>query len=344
MSLLACALAGRDAAGAQNHPVTDLLGAARAPDPVGRRGNVRIGVCSWSDPSLIKSKAFYPRGIGTAEKRLRYYAQQFPIVEVDSSFYAMPSPSNSVLWAERTPENFVFNMKAFRLLTGHQTPAKVFPPDVAAALPPLKAGARSHYYADLPDELRDELWRRFIEALAPLKQAGKLRAVHFQFAPWSTNSRRWRSHVEECVQRMQGHLLSVEFRNATWLNDESAPSTLAWLHELGVVHTVVDEPQGVGNYAHGVWEVTNPALAVVRLHGRNAETWDTKGQQASSERFNYEYTDAELDALSASIDRLAERAFEVVALLNVNHEDQGVRAALALIRRQQQAQASRKAV
>ena len=81
--------------------------------------------------------------------------------------------------------------------------------------------------------------------------------------------------------------------------------------------------------------MTNPKLAVVRLHGRNAESWNTKGLKASSERFNYEYTDAEFDELSAAIEHLAERALEVVALLNVNHEDQGVRAARALIQRQQ---------
>ena len=315
--------------------MADLLDDPRAPDPVGRRGNVRIGTCSWSDPSLIKTKAFYPRGTGTTEKRLRYYATQFPIVEVDSSFYAMPVPQNSVLWAERTPANFVFNVKAFRLLTGHHTPAQVFPPDIAAVLPPLSGRTRSYYYESLPAELRDELWRRFIEALAPLKDANKLLAVHFQFAPWATNSREWRSHVEECVQQMAGHLLSVEFRNATWLSEPNVARTLAWLRELGVAHTVVDGPQGVGNYAHAVWEVTNPKLAVVRLHGRNAESWNMKGLRASSERFNYEYTEAEFDELSAAIDGLAARALEVVALLNVNHEDQGVRAARALINRQQ---------
>ncbi|HEY9064918.1 MAG TPA: DUF72 domain-containing protein [Burkholderiaceae bacterium] len=315
--------------------MADLLDDLRSPDPVGRRGNVRIGTCSWSDPSLIKSKAFYPRGTGTAENRLRYYATQFPIVEVDSSFYAMPVPQNSVLWAERTPPNFVFNVKAFRLLTGHHTPAQVFPPDIAAVLPPLSGRTRSYYYESLPDELRDELWRRFIEALAPLKDANKLLAVHFQFAPWATNSREWRAHVEECVQRMAGHLLSVEFRNATWLSEHNTKRTLDWLRELGVAHTVVDGPQGVGNYAQAVWEVTNPKLAVVRLHGRNAESWNAKGLKASSERFNYEYTDAEFDELSAAIDDLAARALEVVALLNVNHEDQGVRGARALIQRQQ---------
>ena len=315
----------------------ELLEPDPAPAALGRRRNVRVGLCSWSDPSLIKSKAFYPRGCSTPEARLRHYAAQFPIVEVDSSFYAMPSESNALLWAERTPADFVFNVKAFRLLTGHQTPAKVLPPDIAAALPPLPSGKKNWYYEDLPAELRDELWRRFIAALAPLRQAGKLLAVHFQFAPWATNGRRWRAHVEDCVERMAGHLLAVEFRNASWYGDGRADDTLAWQRSLGVAHTIVDEPQDVGNFAHGVWAVTHPALAVVRLHGRNADTWDAKGLAASSDRFNYEYGDAELDDLAARIERIVDDALDVAVLLNVNYEDQGVRAAQGLMRRLQRA-------
>lgn len=298
--------------------------------PVGRRRNVRVGTCSWSDPSLIKSKAFYPRGSGSSEKRLVFYASQFPIVEVDSSFFAMPQVSNSVLWAQRTPADFVFNVKAFRLLTGHQTPPQSLPPDIARLLPPLGGRRRNWYYADVPAELRDELWRRFIDALAPLKHAGKLRAAHFQFAPWVADTPAWRDHVEHCVERMAGHLLAVEFRNATWFGASRAQDTLAWERGLGVVHVVVDEPQGVGNYAQGVWEVTHPGLAVVRLHGRNAQTWAAKGLAASSERFNYEYTDAEIDELAERIDALAERSLELHALANVNYGDQGVRAARRL--------------
>lgn len=312
----------------------DLLGAPTSPLPVGRLGNVRIGLCSWSDPSLIKTKRFYPRGAGTPEGRLRFYAQNFPVVEVDSSFYAMPDPANSVRWVERTPANFRFNIKAFRLLTGHQTPPQVFAPDIAAVLPALKRGKRNHHYADLPEEILDEVWRRFIAAIAPLKGAGKLLAVHFQFAPWVSNTAAWRAHVEMCVQRMAGHLVAIEFRNATWFGDDGVDRTLAWLREMRVVHTIVDEPQGVGNYAQGIWEVTHPNLALVRLHGRNAETWDAKGLATSADRFNYEYTEAELDELSRSIDQLVDKALDVVVLLNVNHEDQGVRAAQALERRQ----------
>ncbi|HEX5687403.1 MAG TPA: DUF72 domain-containing protein [Ideonella sp.] len=313
-------------------PVQAELFPAETPGPVGRRGNVRVGTCSWTDPSLIKAKTFYPRGCSSAEQRLVYYASQFPLVEVDSSFFALPEPLHAQLWAQRTPANFVFNVKAFRLLTGHQTPPQVFPPDIKPHLPPLTGRKKNYYYADLPGDLRDELWRRFILALAPLKDAGKLRAVHFQFAPWVTDEPAWRAHVEHCVERMAGHLLAVEFRNQTWLNDRQAGNTLAWERELGVVHVVVDEPQGVGNYAQGVWAVTNPQLAVVRLHGRNAETWTGKGTTASSERFNYEYSDGELEELAGRIDSLADEVFDLQVLVNVNFEDQGIRAARKLAR------------
>jgi uncharacterized protein YecE (DUF72 family) len=295
--------------------------------PVGRRGNIRVGTCSWTDASLIKTRRFYPRGCSTSEQRLAYYASQFPLVEVDSSFFALPQPAVAALWAARTPPDFEFNVKAFRLLTGHQTPPQVFPPDLQPLLPPLEGRKRYHYYAGVPAELRDELWRRFIDALAPLKDAGKLRAAHFQFAPWVGRTRAWRAHVEECVERMAGHLLAVEFRNATWFADDARERTLDWERELGVAHVVVDEPQGVGNYVPAVWAVTHPRLAVVRLHGRNAETWAAKGLAASSERFNYEYDDAELEGLARQVTTLAEQAFELQVLVNVNYEDQGVRAA-----------------
>lgn len=302
-----------------------------APGPVGRRANIFVGTCSWTDASLIKTKRFYPKGFNSAEQRLRFYSSQFPIVEVDSSHYAMPSPVNSALWVERTPPSFRFNIKAFRLLTGHQTPPEAFPSDLQPLLPPLTGRKKNYYYKDVPGEIVDELWRRFIEAITPLRLAGKLRAVHFQFAPWATASPDWAQHVEHCVERMADHLLAVEFRNQTWLSESNRERTLAWEKELGVVHVVVDEPTDVGNFAHGVWAVTHPELAVVRLHGRNAETWNAKGLTASSDRFNYVYSDAELADLAAQMQRLAQDAFELQVLVNVNYEDQGIVAARQLI-------------
>ena len=297
---------------------------------VGRRHNIHVGTCSWSDPSLIKCRRFYPRGCSSSQNRLRYYAGQFPLVEVDSSYFAMLDPAHAAQWAEWTPAGFHFNVKAHRLLTGHQTPEEAFPADLRPWLPPLTGRKRNWYYADLPQELRDEMWRRFVLGLRPLNAVGKLKAVHFQFAPWVTGAASWREHVEDCVRRMTGHLVAVEFRNRTWFGDGRADATLDWERGLGVVHVVVDEPQHTGNFAHGIWAVTNPSLAIVRLHGRNAETWRGKGITASSERFNYEYTDAEFDELAERMRNLAEDAIELQVLVNVNFEDQGVKAARRL--------------
>ena len=263
---------------------------------------VRIGTASWTDKTLIACGRFYPKDCKTAEQRLRYYASQFPMVEVDSSYYAMPAPATAQLWAERTPTDFVMNVKAFRLFTGHQTQPSVFHRDIQQLLPP--GAKRNIYYKDLPPELIDELWRRFIEALLPLKAAGKLGLVHFQFPPWLLCNRAGHAHVEHCVQRMAGYTVSVEFRHQSWFGDHT-PSTLTFERELGVVHTVVDGPQGFTNSVPAIWEVTHPECALVRLHGHNAETWDVKGATAASDRFNYDYPHNELVQVAEGTKRLA---------------------------------------
>ncbi len=283
--------------------------------------NILVGTASWTDKTLIACGRFYPPGCKTAEQRLRFYAQQFPMVEVDSSYYAMPTPQVAQLWADRTPAGFVFNVKAFRLFTGHQTQASVLPREVQKALGPDLA--RMVYYQDLPAEIREVLWDTFRAALAPLQAAGKLAAVHFQFAPWVLRNRSGMAHVEHCVQQMQGHLLAAEFRHGTWFHGDDADRTLQWERELGLVHTVVDSPQGFANCVPCVWDVTNPRLAIVRLHGRNKETWNKKGLAASSARFDYWYSADELAAMVPEIEHLAGQAQQVHVIFNTNNEDQG---------------------
>jgi uncharacterized protein YecE (DUF72 family) len=282
--------------------------------------NILIGSASWTDKTLVACGRFYPKECKSAEARLRYYATQFPIVEVDSSYYGMPTPSNAQLWAERTPEDFVFNVKAFRLFTGHQTSPIVLHKDIQQALGPQVP--KTLYYQDVPSDIRIELWRRFSEALEPLRQAGKLGAVHFQFAPWLLRNRDGLAHVRECVERMEGYLLAVEFRNKSWFDGANAAKTIAFERELGVAHTIVDGPQGFANSVPAVWEVTHPELALVRLHGRNKETWNHKGD-ASSSRFNYWYSGEELAALKPEILRVASKARKAHVLFNTNYEDQG---------------------
>lgn len=283
--------------------------------------NIRVGTASWTDKSLVECGRFYPRKTMSAEERLRFYASRFPVVEVDSSYYAIPSASNAQLWAQRTPEGFEFNVKAFRLFTGHQTSPASLHRDLQQALGPRPPQVL--YYRQVPAEIRDELWRRFLEALQPLRQAGRLAAVHFQFAPWVVEGRDGRAHVAHCVERMGDHRVSVEFRHHSWFQAQACAQTVAFERALGVVHTVVDAPLGFSNSVPPVWEATNPHLAILRLHGRNTATWNLKGQSAASDRFNYMYSREELAAMVPPLREMASKVTRVHVLFNNNMEDQG---------------------
>lgn len=289
---------------------------------------VRVGSCAWTDRSLVACGRFYPPGCSSAEARLRFYASRFPMVEVDASYYAMPSAEHARRWAERTPPGFRFHVKLFRLLTNHPTPAAMLPRD----LQPPRAGTAPLYYRDVPGEVRRELWRRFRDALAPLQQAGRLGFVHAQFPPWLLRNPAGHAHVAHCVEQLAGLTVSVEFRNRVWFEPAHRSATLAFERALGVVHTVVDAPQGFSNSVPPVWEATHPRHAYVRLHGRNAATWDVRGAATSGERFNYEYRDAELHELADRVKALAHRGLDVDVAFNTNHEDQGQRHAGRLAR------------
>ena len=290
---------------------------------------IRVGTASWTDKTLIACGRFYPKGASTAEGRLRHYASQFRIVEVDSSYYAMPTPQTAQAWAERTPEGFVMNVKAFRLFTGHPTEPKVLHGDLRDALggvaaPPL-------FYGDVPAEIQRELWQRFREALLPLRAAGRLGLVHFQFPPWVTAGAAGRAQVEHCVERMAGHDLSVEFRHRSWFAGAETEATLAFLREMGVAHTVVDGPQGFSNSVPAVWEATHRRFALLRLHGRNTKTWNIKGATSASDRFNYDYPENELADLVPRLERLALTALQTHVIFNNNMEDQGQRNARTMV-------------
>jgi uncharacterized protein YecE (DUF72 family) len=285
---------------------------------------ILVGTASWTDATLIKCGRFYPRGCSSAEARLRHYADVFPMVEVDSSYYALPSVRNAQLWAERTPDDFVFNVKAFRTLTGHQTPRRALPQDILRALN-LSPDGPPVYANTLPPEIVDELWRRYLEALEPLRQAGKLKALHFQFPPWFTAKQQSYDYLKEVRQRLDGYLVAVEFRHRSWMIEERRDATLAFEEQHAFVNVVVDEPQGAANSIPQVWAATNRELAIVRLHGRNEATWNLHESTSASDRFNYDYSEAELAALVAPIQTLARSVVQVHVVFNNNFEDQGQR-------------------
>jgi uncharacterized protein YecE (DUF72 family) len=285
-------------------------------------GKVLVGTASWTDKTLIDSGRFYPPDAKTAEARLRYYAGRFELVEVDSSYYALPASQTAKLWAERTPPGFVFNIKAFRLFTGHPATAKVLPSDLRAALGSDKPKI---YYRDLPTEVRDELWRRFREALAPLQEVGKLGAILLQFAPWVIANRDGFAEVQHAVEKLADLRLATEFRNKSWFTDKSRERVLAFEREHGLTHVVVDEPQGFASSIPPVWEVTTDELAILRLHGHNREMWTKKGLASSAERFNYLYSDEQLKSLVPPVQRLADSARTVHVLFNNCFEDKAQR-------------------
>lgn len=284
---------------------------------------ILVGTCSWTDPTLIACGRFYPPGVSSAEERLRYYARQFPIVEVDSTYYAPPSERNSALWAERTPEGFVFNVKAYALLTGHPARVERLPAWLRDALPGEVLGKKNAYRKDLDGDAVERLWDVHRRALAPLADAGKLGAVLFQFPPWFVRSEAHAAYVRELPRRLPGWTLAVEFRGGGWLRDEAAAGTLRMLEHAGLAYVSVDEPQGFRSSTPTIAAATAP-LAVVRLHGRNAATWDAKTKVAS-DRFNYLYDDDELGEWVPRVHELARQAKVVHVLFNNNYEDQGVR-------------------
>jgi uncharacterized protein YecE (DUF72 family) len=229
---------------------------------------ILVGTASWTDKSL-DSGLFYPPAIKAADERLRYYVKQFQLVEVDSPYYAMPSARSSMLWANRTPTNFLFDVKAFRLFTQHQTPPSALPKDIREALGPTEK--KNLYYRDIPAELLDELWERFRSAIQPLRDAGKLGLVLFQFPPWFVYRSSNLDHILTCKSILGGYQLAVEFRNKSWFEVKHWQSVLDFERRHELAHLAVDEPQGFPSSIPTLWEVT-ARTAVVRLHGRNGET------------------------------------------------------------------------
>jgi uncharacterized protein YecE (DUF72 family) len=276
-------------------------------------GEIRVGTAGWTDKTLIDS-GWYPDDASNPEKRLKYYASQFPLVEVDSAYYALPSEQTAAAWAARTPEHFTFNIKAFSLFTQHPTPVRALPKDLREAAE--KTGKDRVYLKDVDPEVADQAWDRFLAALEPLRSAGKLGAILLQFPPWFPIGRANKQYILDCAERVAPDRVCVEFRNRTWMTGENEEETLKFLSDHQLPYVCVDEPQGYPNSIPPVLAATSD-LAVVRLHG-HSEHWDAKTVQ---ERFNYRYSDKELKTWAGNVKKLAEDADETHVVFNNCYRD-----------------------
>jgi uncharacterized protein YecE (DUF72 family) len=296
--------------------------AARARDPSGR---LKVGISSWTEPTLVKAGTFYPKSANNAEERLRFYTTQFPIVEVDSTYYFPPSERNAELWLERTPPDFTFNIKAYSLLTGHPTKTESLYKDLREQLPDDQATKRTVYRDKLPDELVDEVWQRFADALVPLHSSGKLGAVLFQFPQWFVISRAAKAYLRECKERLPEYTVAVEFRHKSWMEERNREESLSLLEELDLPFVCVDMPQGFDSSVPPVAAVTSKRLAMVRFHGRDPKAWSRKDGTVA-ERFRYDYSKEELREWVPRVEALLQDARETHVIMNNCYRDQAVNA------------------
>jgi uncharacterized protein YecE (DUF72 family) len=268
-------------------------------------GKIEVGTASWTDKTLLES-GWYPPTADNPEKRLAYYARQFPLVEVDSTYYGPPNEQTTKLWAERTPAHFTFNIKAFSLLTGHPTKVSAIYKDLRP-----ETEKKNVYPGDLPPQAYEEIWTRFLAALDPLVRAEKLGALLFQFPPWFGIRKSNKEYMLEVAARCKPLRPVFELRNASWFEGANRNETLDFLRAHKLPFVSVDMPQGYKSSIPPVLEATAD-LAVVRFHG-HSDKWTSKDIH---EKFGYDYSRAELAEWAPKLKALAAETDRTHVLMN----------------------------
>lgn len=277
-------------------------------------GSVSFGTAGWTDPSLIKCHRFYPRGKSSAEEKLRYYASQFQLVEVDATYYTLLDPETVRRWAEWTPEAFRFDVKSHPVLTGHPIDIARSPGDLVPALRELAGDKPRVYPKDLSREIREELVRRFLAELEPLSVAGKLGCVMLQFPPWFQATRGNARRIEALRMELGDVPLSVEFRHKSWLASERQARVLDLLRGASMSYVIVDEPDVALGGVPPTALVTREDLALIRLHGHNRAGW--KRGSSVWERFDYLYSPAELQGWVRTVREVSQRVERLHVVFN----------------------------
>jgi uncharacterized protein YecE (DUF72 family) len=283
-------------------------------------GHILVGTASWTDKTLLDS-GWYPKTADNPEKRLAYYAKQFGLVEVDATYYAPPAEATAARWVDRTPADFVFNIKAFSLLTGHPTKPSALYKDLRP-----DPGKKTIYPDDLSPQTYEDVWTRFLSALDPLAEAGKLGEILFQFPPWFTSRRANKQYLIEVQRRCAPLRAVVELRHASWFDGDNQAETLDFLRHHEMPYVSVDMPQGHPSSIPPVLFVTNADLAVVRFHG-HSDKWTSRN---ICEKYHYDYSDAELAGWAPKLAALADEAAHVHVLMNNCHGDAAQRNASTL--------------
>ena len=293
-------------------------------DPPKRaRTDYRIGLSAWTDRSMLEEGHFYPRKTMAPDERLWWYAQYFDVVEVNSSFYAIPSVETTTGWVHRTPREFLFNVKAYGLLTGHHLDAARLPEALRAMLPRSERGKRAGRVANaaLGAEARAWALRELRKALQPLRRAGKLGYVLFQLAPWMKPTDDVLEYLGRLPRALPETVVAVEFRQRSWFGDRTS-ETLAFLRDHGLVYVSIDGPRSRATVP-SLPALTAPT-GVFRLHGRNFSGFlkQVQGKAPSvAEKYDYLYKPAELEEIARAAGALNGKAERVHVAMNNNRGD-----------------------
>lgn len=249
---------------------------------------IKIGLTGFGDHEELYGK------IKPAE-RLPTYSAHFPIVEIDSSFYAVQPVRNYAKWVSQTPENFHFIVKAYQGMTGHLR------------------GNKNYY--DTPEEM----YQAFHTSIEPVRAAGKLAMALFQFPPWFDCTKDNVEFLRDAKSRMLDVPSALEFRNESWYSLEMRDKTLQFLEEEGWIHTVADEPQAGSGSIPIVPVVTTPDITYVRLHGRNISGWNQSSHPDWRKlRYLYRYSTEELTEWRDRLLELEKSSREVYVVFNNN--------------------------
>ncbi|MGM0884924.1 MAG: DUF72 domain-containing protein [Bacillota bacterium] len=250
---------------------------------------IHIGLAGWGDHDRL-----YTSG-ARAGSKLRQYANHFPVVEVDSTFYAIQSKERFLKWVEETPSSLHFVVKAYQGMTGHQRGAVV-----------------------QPNEL-NQMYAAFREMLEPAIVAGRLKAALFQYPPWFDCTRDNVRLLRETKLRMQGIPCALEFRHQSWFTAEFRDKTVAFMEQEQWIHSVCDEPQaGLGSIPT-VLKATDPGVTIVRFHGRNAAGWNQGGGPNWREvRYLYRYSEEELREWVDKLQQLQQESKHICVIFNNN--------------------------
>lgn len=285
-------------------------------------GSILVGTASWSDPGFVEK--WYPKGMRASE-RLSWYAQHFEMVEVNSTFYSVPDVRMVERWCAVTPEGFTFDVKLHQLFSFHSTPMKLLPPELQR-----RAETDVRGKVNATPALQKAMLDAFLRSMSILQREKKLGTLLLQLSPAFSPRKHELAELEQLIERLRDHSLAIELRNRNWVADEQLRSTIDFLRERKVAFVNVDAPSAehFTIIPPDLNEITNPRVAYLRLHGRDAKAYLTGKTVAA--RFHYDYSDKEIDEVAQRARKLAKDANEVHVVFNNNALDFAPRAASRL--------------